>query len=315
MKSAMKKRKGDPQDDVQLEKNAKGGQGRKKGRWDVGKAKQDEPEIDQPQGAGIIPKVPFRWILSGPSKSGKTNLARWALDKFYSKSKNKSYFDEIHLFSPTANIDYTWSKLPGLENKNRHTKPTKQMILKELQKAKKGILGTTSDSVPPLSEKQLHSRKQKAKKILFIFDDAIAESKLINSDEFLTVFIEGRHFMISSMIMTQAYKKVPRSARIQATHLSMFPSMTSEIERVGDDFGPKELSKKEFLQMVTEATEPDEACPFPFLHVDRFAPIEKRFRRNLTETIQMPSCGTRQGTDDSLYDQDDNDDGAGVRDQ
>lgn len=61
-----------------------------------------EPELKQPRYAGVIPKVNFRWILSGPSKSGKSNLARWSLDKYYTDGRGKSWFDEIYLLSPTG---------------------------------------------------------------------------------------------------------------------------------------------------------------------------------------------------------------------
>ena len=93
-------------------------------RFNVGQARQDEPELEQPNDAGVVPKIHFRWILSGPSKSGKTNLARWSIDKYYSKSPTKSWFDRIYLLSPTANIDWNWADLPGLKPKDRISKPT-----------------------------------------------------------------------------------------------------------------------------------------------------------------------------------------------
>jgi hypothetical protein len=76
-------------------------------RFVVGKAHEDEPELKQPEHAGIVPMVHFRWILSGPSRSGKTNLARYTYDKFYTTGGgNKSWFDEVYLLSPTAKIDF-----------------------------------------------------------------------------------------------------------------------------------------------------------------------------------------------------------------
>ena len=69
----------------------------------------DEPELKQPEWAekGVVPKVHFRWILSGPSRSGKTNLARYTYDKFYTTGGgNKSWFDVVYLLSPTAKIDF-----------------------------------------------------------------------------------------------------------------------------------------------------------------------------------------------------------------
>lgn len=262
------------------------------GQFVIGKAMEDEPELPQPEHAGVVPKVPFRWLLVGPSKSGKTNLARWALDKYYKDPKGnprKSFFGKIHLLSPTANIDYTWSDLPGLEPQNRHTMPTAQLLENILNNAKRKIQGTISDTVPPLKQHELRRRKEKAEPFLIIMDDAIAESKLINSPMFLKLFYQIRHYGGSVMLMAQAYKKIPRPARLQASHVSVFPSMTSEIERLYEDHGPKELNKKEFVGMVRYATEPREGDQFPFLHVESYAPINERYRRNFIEQLHIES--------------------------
>lgn len=256
--------------------------------FQVGKARPDEPELKQPAHAGVIPAVNFRWILSGPSKSGKSNLARWSLDKYYAGGKGKSWFDDVYLLSPTANIDYCWADLKGLKPKNRITNPTSELLLKILNDQKKDIQGSTSDvSAQRMSSSQLSKRKQNAKKVLIIFDDAIAESKMINSKEFLKVFVAGRHYGISSMVMTQSYVKVPRSVRLQATHVCMFPSRSSEIQRLYDEHGPKELTKNDFTELVQFATQADESDPFPFLYVDCFAPTKTRFRRGFTNVLEI----------------------------
>jgi hypothetical protein len=264
--------------------------------FQVGKARPDEPELKQPVHAGVIPKVNFRWILSGPSKSGKSNLARWSLDKYYTDGGGrKSWFDEIYLLSPTANIDYCWADLKGLKPKNRITNPSSQLLLKILNDQKKDIQGSTSDaSAQRMSSTRLAKRKQSAKRVLIIFDDAIAESKMINSKEFLKVFVAGRHYGISSMVMTQSYVKVPRSVRLQATHVSLFPSRASEIQRLYTEHGPKELSKNDFTELVQYATQPDDTDPFPFLYVDCFAPTKTRFRRGFTNVLEINDSGVQE---------------------
>lgn len=255
----------------------------------VGRARPDEPEIKQPRHAGVIPEVNFRWILSGPSKSGKTNLARWSLDKFYRSDRgNGSWFDDIYLLSPTANIDYCWADLKGMKPQNRITDPTPSMLNKILNDQKREIQGSVSDaSAQRVSSATLSKRKQKAKKVLVIFDDAIAETSLINSKEFLKVFVAGRHYGISSMVMTQSYVKIPRSVRLQATHVSMFPSRSTEIQRLYTEHGPKELSKNDFTELVQYATRPTEEDPFPFLYVDCFAAPKTRFRRGFLDVLEI----------------------------
>lgn len=254
----------------------------------VGKAKDDEPELEQPEHAGVIPATHFRWILSGPSKSGKSNLAKWSLDKYYKRDGKKSWFDKIYLLSPTAHIDFMWANLAGLDHKNRISHPTARHLTGILDSQIRKIAGSSSESaMRNISSATLGRKKRTADKILVIFDDAIAESKLINSPEFLKIFIQGRHYNISSMVMTQSYMRVPRSVRLQATHLSMFPSRATEIDRVFTEFGPKSMNKKEFYEMVQYATRPEEGDQYPFLHVDAFAPEKTRFRRNFTHTLEI----------------------------
>jgi len=240
------------------------------------KAVPDGPEWPQPQYAdmGVVPKVCFRWVLSGPSKSGKTNLARYVIDKFYSEA-GKPFFERMILMSPTAKIDWTWSKLKGLKDKDRITDCTEEFLLNlfNSQKAKFG--------------KHPEKGRKKKNMVLLIMDDAVCESKLIHTKGFLKVFIAGRHYGISTMAMTQSYVLIPRSARIQATHVSMFPSRVSEIQRLYAEHGPRQLSKRQFVDMVQSATTPEDGDEFPFLYVDCFKKAKERFRRNFSETFEL----------------------------
>ena len=160
-------------------------------QFKIGKAKEDEPDVAQPKiGQGIIPATPFRWVLSGPSKSGKSNLARFALDNYYTgdNGKGSSFFDTVYLLSPTANIDFLWNNLPGCDHKHRITQPTARHLKAILDAQIKKIAGSSSESaLKNISPATLARRKQTSDKVLVIFDDAIAESKLINSPEFLKV--------------------------------------------------------------------------------------------------------------------------------
>jgi hypothetical protein len=94
--------------------------------------------------------------------------------------------------------------------------------------------------------------------------------------------------------MTQSYVKVPRSVRLQATHVALFPSRASEIQRLYTEHGPKELSKNDFTELVQYATQPDDTDPFPFLYVDCFAPTKTRFRRGFTNVLEINDGGVQE---------------------
>lgn len=229
----------------------------------IGKAMPDEPSEKQPAAAdlGLVPKLSFRLLLSGPSASGKTNAARWILDKYYNGA-----FDRIILMSPTAEIDPVWAKLKGLKKEDRISKMSMRPIVKLLKKQEADVK---------------KNGKGRAKKVLVIYDDTVGDNKIINSPEFLVSFIRGRHFCVSCIVMTQSYTKVPRSVRLQATAVMVFPSFRSEIERLYDEHGPFQLSKKEWYTMVMSAMQKTPEEQYPFFFIDSTQPVENRYRRCL----------------------------------
>jgi hypothetical protein len=237
----------------------------------VGKAVQDEGDLPQPADAkaSIVPKVAFRWLFSGPSNSGKTNQARWVLDKHYRKPGGGSFFESIHLFSPTGDVDPVWSKLTGLRQTNVHTvlgdgRALMDIFERGIRKCK--AVGKTR--CPPQ---------------LVIIDDAITDTKFLASPGFLKVFVAGRHANISVFVMTQSYVKLPRSARLQATAISFFPSRPTEIERLYAEHGPVQQTRAEFTAMVQDAISVTKEDKFPFFFIDVNAPIACRYRKALGE--------------------------------
>jgi hypothetical protein len=229
----------------------------------IGKAMPDEEEEEQGAASklGIVPKISFRWIFSGPSASGKSNAARWILDKFYRK-----VFDRVILLSPTAEIDPVWQKLKVLKKKDRITKMSMKPI--------KALLREQEAEVKRMG-------KRRAKKVLVIYDDTIGDKSVINDPKFLVSFIRGRHFCVSCFVMTQSYTKIPRAVRLQATALSVFPSFRSEIERLYEEHGPYQLNKKEWFQLVQSAMSKNDQEPYPFFFIDSTKPVEERYRRCL----------------------------------
>ena len=247
----------------------------------VSKAVKGDPKIAQPEACEleIVPKVAFRWMFSGPSNSGKTNLARWVLDKYYIKAPGKTFFDRIYLFSPTGKLDPVWKDLDGCRPSDHITELTAEGKERLHDVFDAGLRRTKAMG------------KDKAPHELVIFDDAIADVKFLNSADFLKVFVAGRHGNISCMVMTQSYVKVPRSVRMQITALAMFPSRITEIERLCDEHGPVDMSKNDFIAMVKYAISKTDTEKYPFFYLDTALTEEKRFRRGLGEVLVPRSNG------------------------
>ena len=241
----------------------------------VSKAVKGDPKIAQPEACEleIVPKVAFRWMFSGPSNSGKTNLARWVLDKYYTKTPGKTFFERIYLFSPTGKLDPVWKDLDGCRPSDRITELTAEGKERLHDVFDAGLRRTKAMG------------KDKAPHELVIFDDAIADVKFLNSPDFLKVFVAGRHGNISCMVMTQSYVKVPRSVRMQITALAMFPSRITEIERLCDEHGPVDMSKRDFIDMVKYAIAKTETEKYPFFYLDTALTEGRRFRRGLGEVL------------------------------
>lgn len=244
----------------------------------VGKAVKNEKKVKQPEASklGIVPKVSFRWMFSGPSNSGKTNLARWILDNMYQSSPGKSIFDRIYLFSPTGKLDPVWKDLDGLRASDRITELNnggKERLLE--------IFNTAIRRTKAVG-------KENAPLILVITDDGIADAAYMGSEEFMKSFIAGRHGNISTMVLTQSYVKIPRTCRMQMTAVSLFPSKSTEIERLQEEHGGTILGKWDFIDMVKYATRKTADDKYPFFFVDTDKPEETRFRRCLHEVL-VPS--------------------------
>lgn len=183
--------------------------------------------------------------------------------------------------SPTAELDPVWKKLKGLKKKDRISRMTMRPIIRLLKKQEADVK---------------KNGKGNAKRVLVIYDDTVGDNKIINSPEFLISFIRGRHFCVSVIVMTQSYNKVPRSVRLQATAVMVFPSFRSEIERLYEEHGPYQLSKKEWYEMVQGAMQKTPEEQYPFFLIDSTKPVEERYRRCLYDCIVIDPNRTPGGS-------------------
>jgi len=222
--------------------------------------------------ADIIPRHASSVIFNGRSGSGKSNLLINLLTRpeFYGPKKEgeKSYFDLIFLFSPTAHGGDDLVKFLNLPEKRIDTKlDTKKLdhILETQQKLieTKGLL--------------------KSPKILIIFDDCQSDSKFLNTKSFLRCFIQCRHLNISTFLCSQRFNKTPKASRLQANNIFFFPASDGEIDLMVDEYTPANMTKKKFKEIIQFAT----AEPYNFLHINLRCKDEEKFRKNLDEMINI----------------------------
>lgn len=258
---------------------------------DIKPIETSKDDIEQPYMAShsnmYIPPLGSSMIISGKSGSGKSTLLANLItdERFY-----KDFFDDIYLFSPTANGDDIQKSL-GIKSDRVYTDLEEAIeileVVIESQQSKLDDAESAAD-VP---------------QILFIFDDFIGDNKFMNSKAFSQCFYQVRHINGTAMACTQHFRKMPLVCRQQANFVFFFEGSVREVEMVREEFSPPNTNKREFEQLIIDATADD----YSFLTINMKVPARIRFRRNLDDIIDLKSygCNNKQNVRSSIQQDDD----------
>ena len=217
-----------------------------------------------------IPAFPRSVLMVGASGSGKTTLfMRLMTDKkFY-----KKYHDFVFLFSTTAKLDDSFKKLKLKKNHIFDTE--EEMILKteEIFKIQKQIVEDRGILEAP--------------KILMVYEDLTTNEKLMRNKIFKSLWTLGRHLNIQVIAMIHKYKALPRTQRLNAMNIIYFRGSGDETLQLVDDWTPPAHSKKEFLEIVNYATNPDKNSSHNFLYICNACPFKTRYRKNFDIIMEL----------------------------
>lgn len=256
---------------------------------ETSKDKIEQPELAKHENM-YIPPLGSSVIMSGKSGCGKsTLLANLLLDeRFYgpSDAKPKGWFDKVFLFSPTANGDDVQKSL-GVDKKYVFTDLSEAAELLDV------ILDTQQQKLD--KAEGAHTVPQYA----IIFDDIIGDTKFMNEKAFTRCFYQVRHVNCTTFICTQHFRKVPKVCRLQANFVFFFQGSAAEVEIITEEYAPPMYTKKEFMQLVNDATKER----YTFLTINNKLGWDKRFRRNLDEFIVLSHI-QQADDDDSDSDED-----------
>lgn len=218
-----------------------------------------------------FPGFPTCSVFVGMPGSGKTNTLIYMLlhaEFWY------GFFDEIYFFGPTVKSDklYERVKLP-----DDH------------------IINEVDEMLPKLSEiinkqqGEVERDKKKAPKLLVVFEDITSFFyKIQNKTEFHRLYVQIRHLKGSVVSMVHKYKSFNRTCRMSSRHLLVWECNKSEREQLYHDFGPPQLTMKDWFEMMDEALTPSKDCPKPFFYINMSQPVTTRFRRCFTEVLELP---------------------------
>ena len=208
----------------------------------------------------IVPKIPFRSIVLGPSGSGKkTILLQTMILDIY-----KNCFSRIYIFSPSIDVDSTWI-------------PVKEYIEKEMK-----VQNTKEDPIyfdhyDPESlhkiidtqHKVIHYMKKQKQKtlysILVLVDDFADDPSFSRHSKILhALYTRGRHNSISTITATQTFTAISPIIRVNATELFIYrlrnyrdlETFIEEVSAITDN--------KTLLEIYNLATHDPYSCLFVF---------------------------------------------------
>lgn len=244
--------------------------------------------VDHPRPpSDVLPRHEFSMGFIAPKGSGKTTALMNIL-KFY-----KGYFHDIIIFSPTVKNDekWEWIKKQKLLAEN---KPLKRWIQEEKNKQENpdGLVQRPkkeheldeflSDYDPYIQESHfltdydegtlqaimneqqklidiLHDfgkTKHLANRVMIVFDDLVGSSLFSGKKKnpFKTLNTNHRHYSTSIIMVSQAYKEIPKTVRTQFSCLVVFEIPNeSEIKAIYEE-NPMNLGFDRWMELYTEAT-------------------------------------------------------------
>jgi hypothetical protein len=282
---------------------------------DLIKPKNDfkHPTVKYPK---VLPQHEFSMLIVAPKGSGKTNFICNLLLKQY-----KGYFNRVLVCSPTVDNDPKWDVVKDTkgvlaENKElkkiRENMPTNQKHkLPSLVKAPgkkesddpenekfQGYIPEEDffinlDELPPKLRKQNdviqslrdeHGDKAKfiADRMLVILDDQAGMFKGGNTNNPMVNFVlRHRHYSSSVIIVTQAYKAIPKSIRTNCNALIAFEiANLGELKVVYEEW-PESMREEEWMKVFDFCTRE----PFTFIYINNHFPKGQRIFKNFTHKI------------------------------
>tara|TARA_R110000737_G_scaffold259553_2_gene268075 strand:- start:1056 stop:1841 length:786 start_codon:yes stop_codon:yes gene_type:complete len=210
----------------------------------------------------------FAMLIVGKPRSGKTNLLLNLTTKTNKQFNRK--FDRVYLFSPSVLT---------MENNPFELLPDDQKYEELTLSNLKSVLADIKES---------------EEKVLFIFDDVIADMRgkgkaelenLLHKVFFNRRHLAGRGGSVSIIATSQTYNKIDPKIRRTASHLIFFENKNKkELDTIFDEVIL--IPKKEYYETLRYVFDK----PFQFLFVDTTLPDNKMMFKNFNQlTIASPN--------------------------
>ena len=208
----------------------------------------------------VVPKLPMRSMLVGPSGGVKTVLLTNMILDIY-----RDCFSRVYIWSPSINVDSTWK--PVKDYIRDHIKPNEREMcyFDSYEPSELEAVIKTQQKVIDYQKEQKHKDLYQ---ILIVIDDFADDTNFTRKSQLLhQLYIRGRHYMISTITSTQVYKQISPIVRKNMTHLFIYRLRNySDLEAIVEELSAV-YDKKTLLEIYHQAV----AEPYSFLYVNLMA--------------------------------------------
>jgi len=240
--------------------------------------KVQEFEVKQSK-YNMVGKLPTRAIVCAPSGGGKTVLLSNLILDIY-----RNCFSRIYIFSPSIDIDYTWTPVKNYianDMKALETEDDKFYFDEYDPGALEHIIETQHKVTDYMKKHKYKTLYQ----ILIVIDDFADDPSFTRQSKLLhQLYVRGRNNSISTITSTQKYNVIAPIVRINATQLYVFRLRNyKDLEAIIEELSVV-ADKKTLLEIYHTAT----SEPFSFLFVNLMSHDKnKMFHIKFEKTITL----------------------------
>lgn len=220
------------------------------------------------------------WVKTQPLLSENTKLDQWL-----KKLKKKQSGDNTVVQKPTNIPDdfIEGLKKEGMAENDKFTGkiPEDCFMAEYVEEDLTAILNQQQQMVDFL---KLHGKgKHLANRILFLFDDLVGSSLFSSArrSTFKMLNTNHRHLSASLLMVSQAFKEIPKTVRTNFTCLILFEIYSdSEIEAIYNEY-PMGLKRDQWIQLYQYCVKEDHS--FLFYNIQKPKPV--RIMKQLSEVV------------------------------
>ena len=206
-----------------------------------------------------LPKVPFRFLISGKSASGKGVLTVNAVTNFY-----RDCFERIYVFAATVEQDNTWQTIAHYAYRHLNQRRREQFMFDQFDEA--ALAQIVENQKIEIARQKNDPDRKKLKGILVILDDLSDDSamKRMANGILNRIMTTGRHYGISLWANVHSITSMGSLARRQATAIVVFRIASgTEYKSLKDQYG-KIAGSDESFDKIYETAVKD---PYSFLTI------------------------------------------------